>query len=566
MLRRIHDPERGAGFVEYGAVILLVAAIAAVVLTAGIPGRVNGLIEGALDSVSAEGDDGVEAAGEGDEEAAEGVQDTGPDPGSEDTGFTPAFNNGDGLGVTPAGFTSALPGGSMPDLDFTQGLRDLADEAAGIGSRAGDVVVQRGEDAVNGAVDLFTTPVNETAANMVNGIAADIQEDVAQSWATHGEAWNNGDWLGAGAGLAWDAATYAYLDAPGAQSLPALLANDDRREQYADGQWTEAITESFLDVGLSAMPGIKIPLPRGLPDIPNVRTDPDAPNLADGPPQRPDTDTDRDGNNQDRDEDNDRDGTACPTGNSFVPGTGVLLADGTSVPIEDVVVGDEVLAFDPLTGEEGPREVTDTITGDGLKTLVTLTIDSGDGTTDTITATDEHPFWAPKAAEWVDAIDLQPGTWLRTSTGTWAQITSVEVDTTRDQRVHNLTIANVRTYYVLAGARSLLVHNSNASCQVGPDTLQQTFASANTEAKLEHVIDPEKHGFGNLVEAAGGRSEAMRMIVNSLGDAADLPQSGRFEVSRIIEGEQVTIRGAMVNGVPRIGTAFIPSAFPERGN
>lgn len=118
----------------------------------------------------------------------------------------------------------------------------------------------------------------------------------------------------------------------------------------------------------------------------------------------------------------------------------------------------------------------------------------------------------------------------------------------------------------MAGATPILVHNSNGpTCGVGADVLQQTFESANTEAKLEHVIDPAKHGFGNLVQVAGGRSEAMKMIVDSLGNAADLPQSGRFEVSRMIAGEQVTIRGAMVNCVPRIGTAFIPSAFPGSG-
>jgi len=33
-------------------------------------------------------------------------------------------------------------------------------------------------------------------------------------------------------------------------------------------------------------------------------------------------------------------------------------------------------------------------------------------------------------------------------------------------------------------------------------------------------------------------------------------------VTRIIDGSEVVIRGAMVNGIPKIGTAFIPDAFP----
>ncbi len=87
--------------------------------------------------------------------------------------------------------------------------------------------------------------------------------------------------------------------------------------------------------------------------------------------------------------------------------------------------------------------------------------------------------------------------------------------------------------------------------------LDEAFEYANSSQKLEHVIDPAKHGFGNLVQAAGGRSEAMRAIVDSLR-CCGLPASGPFEVQRVIYGETVTIRGAMVNGVPRIGTAFIP--------
>lgn len=60
-------------------------------------------------------------------------------------------------------------------------------------------------------------------------------------------------------------------------------------------------------------------------------------------------------------------GVSCAV-NSFVPGTAVLLADGTAVPIEDVQLGDEVLATDPETGKTGPQPVTALITGDGRRT------------------------------------------------------------------------------------------------------------------------------------------------------------------------------------------------------
>lgn len=97
---------------------------------------------------------------------------------------------------------------------------------------------------------------------------------------------------------------------------------------------------------------------------------------------------------------------------------------------------------------------------------------------------------------------------------------------------------------------------------LGSNQLQEAYEYANTEAKLTHIIDPAKHGFADLVEATGGRSQAMKLIVDSLGAGQDLPASGPFVATRMVNGAEVTIRGAMVNGIPKIGTAFIAAAFP----
>ena len=178
---------------------------------------------------------------------------------------------------------------------------------------------------------------------------------------------------------------------------------------------------------------------------------------------------------------------------------------------------------------------------------------------------------------WIPANHLKPGERLKAPDGQSAVVVGGLAPAVHDGWMWDLTVpgnndhdfyvlsvqTGSRTNYAAAGDTPILVHNSDdPTCGVSSDALQKTFESANTENKLVHVIDPAKHGFGNLVQAAGGRSEAMKMIVDSLGDADDLPQVGRFEVARTIGGEQVTIRGAMVNGIPRLGTAFIPSAFP----
>nr|WP_233361622.1 polymorphic toxin-type HINT domain-containing protein [Streptomyces sp. GMR22] len=148
--------------------------------------------------------------------------------------------------------------------------------------------------------------------------------------------------------------------------------------------------------------------------------------------------------------------------NSFTPDTQVLMADGTTKPIEDVQIGDKVLATDPKTGKTTTKTVTAEIKGNGLKHLVRITLDldgkKGEKTA-SITATDGHPFWVPELHAWINATDLRTGQWLRTSAGTHLQITAVK-HWTQQATVHNLTISDLHTYYVLAGATPVLVHNS----------------------------------------------------------------------------------------------------------
>ncbi|WP_460068204.1 ricin-type beta-trefoil lectin domain protein [Streptomyces sp. YKOK-I1] len=155
-------------------------------------------------------------------------------------------------------------------------------------------------------------------------------------------------------------------------------------------------------------------------------------------------------------------GASCPINNSFTPDTKVLMADGSTKAIKDVKAGDKVLATDPETGETTVETVTAEIKGKGVKHLVKVTVDT-DGRngskTAQVTATDGHPFWVPELGEWIDATDLKAGEWLRTSAGTLVQITAVERWTALDATVHNLTVSMLHTYYVLAGASPVLVHN-----------------------------------------------------------------------------------------------------------
>ncbi|GAA3619742.1 polymorphic toxin-type HINT domain-containing protein [Streptomyces chitinivorans] len=146
---------------------------------------------------------------------------------------------------------------------------------------------------------------------------------------------------------------------------------------------------------------------------------------------------------------------------SFLPGTGVLLADGTSKPIEEVGLGDKVTVTDPETGETTVREVVATIVTEDDKHFVDLTIATGEGSAALISTT-THPFWVESEQEWIEAGDLEPGMELRTPDGDTVTLTGTR-DFEKRQRTHDLTIAGIHTYYVLAADQPVLVHNVGGS-------------------------------------------------------------------------------------------------------
>ncbi|WP_205625492.1 RHS repeat-associated core domain-containing protein [Actinomadura atramentaria] len=210
--------------------------------------------------------------------------------------------------------------------------------------------------------------------------------------------------------------------------------------------------------------------------------------------------------------------------NSFVSGTQVMMADGEKRPIEDVKAGEAVLASDPETGEVEVKTVLATIVGGGDKDLVEVSVDTmprplvwpggemrgplagakirvgGDEGTGIVIATGRHPFWvAGGINSWVNATDLRAGMWLRTSAGTYVQVTAVKRWTAHHQRVHNLTIADLHTYYALAGNTPVLVHNA------GPCDIPWSSPSVSRAAKAIEA--------GSTSIRVGSRDEAGELFL-----------------------------------------------------
>ncbi|HEX8081372.1 MAG TPA: DNRLRE domain-containing protein [Jatrophihabitans sp.] len=157
--------------------------------------------------------------------------------------------------------------------------------------------------------------------------------------------------------------------------------------------------------------------------------------------------------------------------NSFTGDTPVRMADGTSKPIKDVEVGDEVLATDPETGETAAKSVTELIRHSGKHTMIEITLTDGS----VIEATDEHPFWSASTKTFVNAEDLNSGDKVLTHSGKRLSIKAIRVSVAV-LMAFNLQIDQIHTYY--AGATPVLVHNAcgGSRWSVGDDHLAPTAA------------------------------------------------------------------------------------------
>ncbi|SEP85722.1 polymorphic toxin-type HINT domain-containing protein [Streptomyces radiopugnans] len=192
----------------------------------------------------------------------------------------------------------------------------------------------------------------------------------------------------------------------------------------------------------------------------------------------------------------------------FLAGTAVLMANGATKDIEDVELGDEVLATDPETGETGPRKVVRLIVTEDDKYFNELSIATEDGI-EKLTATHEHPFWSPSEKSWVDAAELKSGMTLLTDDGDTVIVTANHAYTER-ARTYNFTVADLHTYYALAGETPVLVHNSDCDVVLGPgegsaDALR---AFTSTKPETEFVFDAGAGRFlaGDRERIPGGLS------------------------------------------------------------
>ncbi|SFH56801.1 intein N-terminal splicing region [Pseudobutyrivibrio sp. OR37] len=134
----------------------------------------------------------------------------------------------------------------------------------------------------------------------------------------------------------------------------------------------------------------------------------------------------------------------------FVAGTLVCTVDG-EVPIEDIEVGDYVLAENPETGEIDYKPALETYEHD-IYDIVYLTIDGEDFTT-----TEGHPFFTLERG-FVKAGELRYSDTLVDDNGKELHLEKKNKEhLSKPVTVYNFAVEDYHTYFV--GENEVLVHN-----------------------------------------------------------------------------------------------------------
>ncbi len=142
-------------------------------------------------------------------------------------------------------------------------------------------------------------------------------------------------------------------------------------------------------------------------------------------------------------------GAQCFTGDTLVE------TDEGLVAIEDIEVGDYVLAEDTVTGEREYKEVLDVHVSQTTKLVHVVTTDNDSEST--INTTDNHPFYV-EGKGWVPAIELEAGDVLRSADDDVEVVNDVYVEYLDEPvLIYNLEIEGYHTYFV--SDESILVHN-----------------------------------------------------------------------------------------------------------
>ena len=160
----------------------------------------------------------------------------------------------------------------------------------------------------------------------------------------------------------------------------------------------------------------------------------------------------------------------------FKEGTLVATEDGLK-PIEEIEVGDKVLAYDEVTGEQAYKEVVRLFRN---KTDEWYHVTANG---EELVCTGGHPFFVENKG-FVSAKDLSVGDILRLSTGALIPVSAISVEKLEQhETTYNFEVADFHTYFV--GESEVLVHNTCSEDIVG--SKHNEFKPTQDEIRLKDV-------------------------------------------------------------------------------
>ncbi|MCX4609675.1 LamG-like jellyroll fold domain-containing protein [Streptomyces mirabilis] len=146
---------------------------------------------------------------------------------------------------------------------------------------------------------------------------------------------------------------------------------------------------------------------------------------------------------------------------SFTAATSVLMATGTTKQINKIKTGDYVLTAAPGEKKKEKHRVDRVIITHTDHDFVDVTVATKSGPK-TIHTTKHHQFYDATTNTWTQAYNLKNHDKLQNAAGSTTEILGTS-SYTATQTTYDLTINGLHTYYVLAGATPVLVHNCGGS-------------------------------------------------------------------------------------------------------
>ncbi|MER5635621.1 Hint domain-containing protein [Kitasatospora sp. NPDC002227] len=217
----------------------------------------------------------------------------------------------------------------------------------------------------------------------------------------------------------------------------------------------------------------------------------------------------------------------CNPTHSFAAGTGVLMADGSVRPIQDVRGGDEVENARPGGGTERHR-VENVFTTRTDTDFTDLTIGGPDGR-QKITGTQNHPYYDLTRQAFVEASRLTVGDRLQTVDGSVATVLAVR-SYVAAMVTYALGISDLHTYFVVAGRTPVLVHNFD--CPVGVTveataegiTIAHPASGSMTIGLLDARTGTLTLGMDRLEGSTISGKQMFQMVMDHFGDKVEIIQ------------------------------------------